>query len=324
MIQAGRGPAAPPPIGVVYNSSMTRPDAALALVAAYAMSSKNEARVGAVCVSGAGLDTAIFCDIVARVYTGPARNGNSALAVGLAMSSPLPPDAPMVKPAVDRKKDTGELQYARSIRAVSDTSDAPAVLRNGVTFNVESTMVLSAPATSLAKSMDILGSMDLYKQRVKRLVIVDSGAPHQDPAALNRVLHEWPTPIFYCGKDVGDALLFPGAALDKAFAWAPAHPVADAYRAFKAMPYDAPLHDVAALHYGVHPDAGFLTATETGTLAVAANGTVKFTAGPGTLRKLSVDPAKREQAIAAFVAMVSMPVVAGGRAGRGGLFPDEP
>jgi hypothetical protein len=48
-------------------------------------------------------------------------------------------------------------------------------------------------------------------------------------------------------KDVGEARPFPGAAVEKAFAWAPAHLVADAYRAFKPMPYDAPAYDLAAV-----------------------------------------------------------------------------
>src|SRR6185503_6460488 len=99
---------------------MARPDAALALAALYLFENKREARVGAVCVTGAGLNTAIFCDIVARFYAGPARNSNSALPVGLAAAMPLPPDPPMVKPAVERKKPNGDPQYLRSIRQLSD------------------------------------------------------------------------------------------------------------------------------------------------------------------------------------------------------------
>ena len=58
-------PKAPPaPIGVVYNTSMTRPDAALAVAALYVASSRREARVSGICVNGSDLDTAIFCDIV--------------------------------------------------------------------------------------------------------------------------------------------------------------------------------------------------------------------------------------------------------------------
>ena len=44
----GPGPGAPAPIGIVYNTSMTRPDAALALAALYAFSIRRQSRVNAV------------------------------------------------------------------------------------------------------------------------------------------------------------------------------------------------------------------------------------------------------------------------------------
>jgi hypothetical protein len=62
-------------LGVVYNTSMSRPDAALALAALYAASSRG-VRVGSVCVTGSGLAAAQFCDIVARFYEPQARGSN--------------------------------------------------------------------------------------------------------------------------------------------------------------------------------------------------------------------------------------------------------
>src|SRR5664279_6003512 len=107
-----QGFGAKPPMGVIYNTSMTRPDAALALAGMYGFEGKRESRMGSVCVVGAGLKTATFCDMVGRMYMpGPTRNGNQTLAVGLAEVSPLPPDSAMVKPAVERKNDKGEPLY---------------------------------------------------------------------------------------------------------------------------------------------------------------------------------------------------------------------
>src|SRR5262252_2178511 len=138
----GRG--TPAPIGGVYNTSMNRPDAALALAALYTFENKRESKTGAVCVVGAGLKTAVFCDIVARFFIGPPRAGNDQLAVGLANVDPMPPDSPMVVPAVDKLNERGEPAYSRSIHRVADTSQAEAVLRNGVIFSAASVMVLSA------------------------------------------------------------------------------------------------------------------------------------------------------------------------------------
>jgi hypothetical protein len=119
-------------------------------------------------------------------------------------------------------------------------------------------MILSAPATTLARSRDLLGVSDLYKKRVRRLVIiVDSGVRQTDVPAIRRVVEERPRPIVFCGSDVGDALPLPGARIDDVFKSARGHPAAEAYRSFKKTPSDAPMHDVAAMHYSVHADSGF-------------------------------------------------------------------
>lgn len=300
------GAQPPAPLGIVYDTAMDRPDAALGVAAVYALADKREAHLGAICVDGAGLKAAIFCDIVGRFFVaGPERNGNQALAVGLADVSPLPPDAPMFAAVVDKKASTGEPQYVRGVARVVDTSQAEAVLRNGVTFNAEGVAVLSAPATSLARSLDLLGTKALYQTRVKRLVIVDAGVPQRDPAALRTIIAEWPAPIVFCGREIGEALRFPGARLDALFGWSPAHPVADAYRAYAPMPYDAPMHDVAALHYAVHPDSGWFDLSEPGTLSVAGDGRVSFAPGAGQVRRLVLNPSKAHDALEALLALVS-------------------
>ena len=53
MSQEPKQSLGPPPIGVVYNTSMARPDAALALAALYVSASRRDSRMGAVCVTGA-------------------------------------------------------------------------------------------------------------------------------------------------------------------------------------------------------------------------------------------------------------------------------
>src|SRR3954447_8895382 len=112
--------ALPAPIGVVYNTSMTRPDAALALAALYVSASRREARVDGVCVTGAGLDAAIFCDVVGRFYTGQGRaqNSNAALPIGFPADARVPPGPAMVSAAIARTRADGQPQFARSIQRV--------------------------------------------------------------------------------------------------------------------------------------------------------------------------------------------------------------
>ena len=320
MSQEPKGPLGPPPIGVVYNTSMARPDAALTLSALHVSASRRAARMGAVCVTGAGLDTAIFCDIVARFYTAGSNrppSSNSVLPIGLPAVSPMPSDPPMVEAAVKRKQANGDPQYVRTIQKMTDTALPEAVLRNGLTFNAESVVLLSAAATWMARAVELASTSPEYKTRVKRFVIVEAGTAGQDPAALRKVLATSIGPLVFCGRDVGEALLFPGAQIDKGFEWAPANPVADAYRAFKPMPYDAPSHDLAAAHYALHPGSGSFTLSEPGTLAVSDEGRITFSLGAGTVRRMSVDPAKKAECLAALVALATAKPVA--PQGRGGV-----
>ena len=292
------------PLGVVYNTSMRRPDSALALAMLYGYQGKREARIGSVSVNGAGLGAAIFCEIVQRFYAnGRESNANSVMMPGLAAEGPLPADSELVRPVVANAK------YVRSIKRVSDTSLPEAVIRNGVIFNAEAVMILSAKATYLAKSLDLEGVRDLYKARVRMLVVVDSGEA-QDVAAMRKVLAEFPAPIVFCGKEVGDALPFPGASMDKDFAWAPAHPVVDAYHAFRTGVYDFPSYDLAAVLHAVHPDKGFFGVSEPGGIALGDDGRMRFTAGLGKVKALTVDPAQKEKIVQAFVDVASAKIPA--------------
>lgn len=308
-----QAPQPKPSVGVIYNTSMSRPDAALALAALYGFRGRGESRMGCVCVTGSGLNAAIFCDIVGRFYMpGPQRNANEVLPVGLAAENPLPPNPPMVQPVVEH-----DPPYPHSIRKLTDTSLAEAVLRNGVTFNAESVVILSAPATYLSKSLDLLGVKDLYKERVKRLVIVDSGAPQQDVPALRKILAEWPSPIYFCGKEVGEALPFPGAGIEQNFTWTTTHPVVDAYRAFQRMPYDAPSYDLAAAHYAVHSDSGLFQLAGPGSVSVGNDGLPRFIPGAGRVNSLTVDAGKRDQILRAFIEICSAKPPAPPQRGRG-------
>src|SRR5689334_20341391 len=106
---------------------MQRPDAALALAALYSATTRGGLRVCSVCVTGAGLGAAIFCDVIGRFYVPRVASSNTVLPVGFDASPPAPPDPTMVGAAIERKKADGQPQYARGVQRVTDTSLADAV-----------------------------------------------------------------------------------------------------------------------------------------------------------------------------------------------------
>jgi hypothetical protein len=109
-----------------------------------------------------------------------------------------------------------------------------------------------------------------------------------DAAAARKVLAEWPTPIVTVGREIGEALPFPGDSIDKDFAYSTAHPIADAYRAYKPMPYDAPACAMAAMLYAVHPNDGYFKLS-----------------GGGNPRSLILDPGQKERIIHTYIEMAS-------------------
>ena len=296
-----------PPIGgIVYYTTMSRPDAALALALLYGFEGKREARVASIAVTENSLGAATFVDSVYRFYQiGPLANANRVLPIGLAADKPLPQDSAMVKAAIGRVNEKGEPAYPTGLRRVSDSAEVTALMRNSLAYFHDGfvTVVLSAPATYLARILDYAGTRDLIKSKVKLLIVSEC---KQDVSAMRRVLAEWPTPIAFCDRELGEALPYPSASIERDFAWTPAHPVVDFYRAYKPMPYDAPAQDLAAVLYAARPDSGLLKLSETGSLEVLDDGAMRFTPNDsGKHKRLVVDPSNKEKVLAAIREIVT-------------------
>ena len=294
-----------PVVGVVYNTTLSRPDAALALALLYGLEGKRESRVASIAVTENSLGAAMFADAVFRFYQlGPMPNANRTLPIGLAADKRLPPDPPFVQAVLERTDDKGEPLYGRGLRRVSDTAEVTALMRNSLAYFEDGfvAVVLGAPATYLARILDYAGTRDLIRAKVRTTIVSEC---RQDAAAMRRVLAEWPSPLVFCGADVGAALPYPGSSIEQDFAWTRAHPVVDFYRAWKAMPYDAPAQDPAAVLYAVRPDAGFFSLSS-GTIEVLDDGALRFApSAEGKHRRLAVDPTKQEALLAALREVVT-------------------
>jgi len=215
------------------------------------------------------------------------------LPVGFPADPPVPPNPPMVEAAVNRKRADGQPQYARSIQRVTDTAAPDAMLRNAITFSAETAVVLSAPATWLARSVALAGSAAQYRQHVKRIVIVEAGDLERDTAAMHSLMTSLAIPAVSVGADIGKALVVPLDRVHAAFMWSPANPVADAVDAARAA--EVPLQDVAAVHYAVYPDSGL------------------FTVSGG---RLAINPSKQSECVDALLALATAkPASPGARGG---------
>jgi hypothetical protein len=287
-------PTGKPPAGVVFDADFGNGiESALALAMLYGFQGKSEARVVSVSSTKSSLKSAIFADILVRFYTGEPNAFSGVTPIGLSLSGAMAADTPILDAV------TGKAQFPRSIVRMNDTADPLALIRNALSAQVDQNamVVLAGPATNLAALLALPGSSELIAKKVRCLAIAGDGQFAADPAALTRLLAEWPTDIVIADAAVGEALPFPAASLEKDFAWAPAHPVVDAYRAYRPMPYDAPAAAMAAALYAVRPQEGYFK--------LAAPGTTSFGPAGGKHRMLELDPAQRDRILRTYAEMAS-------------------
>ena len=71
-----------------------------------------------------------------------------------------------------------------------------------------------------------------------------------DIPAMQKVFAEWPGKIVQNPFELGKMVMYPWSAVDKQGA----HPVFDAYRAYRKEPYDRPSWDILSVAYVLHPE----------------------------------------------------------------------
>src|SRR5579883_1901421 len=221
-----------PSLGVIFDSDLGESiDSALALAMLFGFQGKNEARVLSISSSKPNLKSAGFGDVLARFYNGEPGPFFPPLAIGMAEKGPAPEDTPILT-AIAAK-------FPAKVLKLNETADPVALIRNALSaqFDQNAVVVLAGPATNLGRLLDLPGAKDLIRQKSRMLCIAEPRLD-RDPAAAKRVLADWPVPVVTAAAALGAALPFPGACIEKDFAWSAAHPVVEAYKAYRPIPYD--------------------------------------------------------------------------------------
>jgi inosine-uridine nucleoside N-ribohydrolase len=310
-----------PAVGIVFDSDMGNSiDDVLALSLLYGLDGKGEVRVASVSVSKNNLKAAALAEILGRFYFG-AYNAKPSpfirvLPVGMSVEGKSPEDTPLMDAVLAKMNDSAAPAFPHSVHKLTDTADVLPQLRNALSaqHDQNAIVVVSGPATNLAALLDVRGARDLIEAKVRFLSIMGGAYPSGDPeynikldiAAAKRVFAEWPTPIVASGFEVGKELLFPASSIEKDFAWTAHHPVVEAYKAYKPMPYDAPCWDLTSVLYAARPLEGYFKVSEPGRIEVSDDGRTQFTpATGGKHRHLIYDPAQKDRIMKVFTEMVS-------------------
>jgi mono/diheme cytochrome c family protein len=329
----------PAPLGVLYDSSLDGGiDQVLALAMLFGFSATQQIRVPSVSTSRFNLKSAAFLDVVARFFAaefaGDFVQNKIPLPIGM-YSSGRQTDAvsPMLSAALAKVDAEGAAVYSRGIEKLNDTADPVALMRNALTSQTDQNgaIILAGPPVNLLSLMANPDGRNWPVKKVRVLSIAagrfDNGPAdpviRADVAGFRKLLAEWPTKIVMAGAELNEALPFPGGRLDDVAAWAPNHPVVDAYRAFKPMPYDGPTQALAAVLSTVSPEDNYFDLSEPGTITVLDNGRTRFTPSPdGRHHYLIARPEHKERVLDTYVKLITTeppPPPARGR--RGGQPP---
>jgi len=310
-------PARNGPPGAFFDSDFSTIDSLLAVSLLYGLQGKGDCRVAIVNTSRPNLALVGFVDMVLRFYHGPAGNFSQIPAVGMITSGTPGEISPAFTVPFQKTKADGSPTYKNQVKSVIDTGDPCTLLRNYLEAQTDkgSFVVLAGPATNLAAALAFRGLKELIAAKVKLLTLAGGAFPEgpaeshlkADIPAAKRLFAEWPTPIVVSGAEVGSALEFPGASIDKQFAEAvPDNPVADAYRAWKPMPYDTPSWAMAPALYAARPKENYFKLSDPGRITVDDQGRTSFSASEnGAHRYLIVDPALKDKITAAYVELAS-------------------
>jgi inosine-uridine nucleoside N-ribohydrolase len=306
-----------PPAGVFFDSDFSTIDSVLAMSVLYGLQGKNDCRVAIVSLSRPNLAVAGFADAVERFYKGPAGNFSQVPPIGMRTEGKPGDTSPAFTVPFQKKNADGSLVYRNEVKSEIDTGDPNTLLRNYLEaqYDQNAFFVLGGPATNLAAALDFPGIPELIAAKIKYLVVSAGGFPNglpdarikADVAAAKKVFTDWPTPIVACGREIGSGLPFPGASIDKEFAeQVHDHPVADAYRAYHAMPYDSPSWDMAAALYGGRPKEGYFKLSGPGTIVVRDDGSASFNSSDkGKHQYLSLEPEQKDRILKTYVELAS-------------------
>jgi inosine-uridine nucleoside N-ribohydrolase len=296
--------AAPPP-HVIFDTDIGNDiDDALALAMLHAMESRGECKLIGVTITKDHPNAAKYVDIVNTFY------GRGTIPIGVVKNGKTPEDSPMLRVPVAHKP-----PYPAANRP---PEEAVELLQRLLKKEKDGSVVIVQVGffTNLARLLDAPGASQLIRRKVRLLSVMAGAFPSGNPEynvmidipSSQKVFAEWPTPIVASGYEIGLAVLYPAHAIMNYFKYAENHPVVDAYRAYKKMPYDRPTWDLTAVLYAVRPRGGFFTLSERGAISVDAKGKTEWTPDPkGNHRYLILDPSMRKSVLDALVQLSSRP-----------------
>lgn len=311
--------AAAEPLPLIFDTDMGNDiDDALALAVIHSLEQRGEARLLGVTLTKDNPWAVPFVDLVNTFY------GRGGVPIGMVRDGKTPEDGDFIR-AIAEKKANGSWLYPRQLADGNSAPEAVALLRKLLASQQDESVVVVQVgfSTNLARLLDSpadgsspLNGRELVARKVRLLSIMGGVFPPLlaeynikiDLAASTKLFAEWPTEVVASGFEIGEAVLYPAKSIENDFGYVEHHPVADAYRAYKKMPYDRPSWDLTSVLYAVRPERGYFNLSPRGAIRVDAEGFTRFTPNEkGKHRFLTLTAEQRVRVVEALVQLASEP-----------------
>jgi inosine-uridine nucleoside N-ribohydrolase len=301
------------PVRIIFDTDMGNDvDDVIALASLHALESRGESRLLAVTISKDNALAVPFISLFNQYY------GRPDIPIGMVRSGKTPEDGNFLK-AVTAKP------YPRKITGTEGVPEAVALLRRVLAAQPDGsvTIVQVGFSTNLARLLDSppdqvspLAGRDLAARKVALLVLMAGRFPTGpaeynvkiDVPAAQKLVSDWPGRIVTSGWEVGAAVAYDPKRLTSDFAYTATHPLVDAYRAYRPMPYEEPLWDPSAVLYAVRPLAAYFSLSPPGALQVDDKGvTTLAESAAGRHAYIVVNDAQRAAMREAISGLMSEP-----------------
>jgi len=314
---------APPPVRIIFDTDIGNDvDDVLALGLLHALADRGACELLGVTTTRSDELCGPFVDAVNTFY------GRPGLPIGCIRAKPDPTPSKFLPLAEVRDGD--RLRYPHDLKRSSDAPDALRRLRQLLAAQPDGSVVLvqvgyfsnfAALLDTPADELSPLTGRDLVKLKVKRLSVM-AGAfqsisdnnhflefnVYSDLPAAQRLARDWPTPVVWSGFEIGIALPYPAASIERDYCYVAHHPLAEAYQLYIPTPHERPTWDLTSALYAVQPDRGYFGLSEPGAVTVESDGFTRFTPKPyGRDRFLKLDATQAARVREALVQLCSQP-----------------
>lgn len=215
------------------------------------------------------------------------------------------------KPLFKRSKNPKYEEAVEMYRRILSKQDDKSVVIITVGFSTTMAQLLQSQPDKYSP----LSGEELVSKKVKHFSIMAGEFVREnyreynvwnDLEAAKYFFDKSPVPMVIVPWTLGDQIQYPGSSIANDFAWAPANPMVEGYKAYLQMPYDRPTWDVISAFYACHPGHKAVTLSRKGEVKVVGKGVTEWRDDDnGRYQILIPDEAQRKQILDYFIEILT-------------------